>query len=93
MRNRSKSEHAYLASCGALFAALGTAAVGILPNLLPARNPKYSLLIYDAAVSRDGLVTALGWWMPGMLLVIGNFIFIHRRIRNASPAEPQAPKP
>jgi cytochrome bd-type quinol oxidase subunit 2 len=88
LRNRSRSEHAYLASCGALFAALGTAAVGILPNLLPARNPKYSLPIYDAAV----LVTALWWWMPGMLLVIGYFIFIHRRIRNASPAEPQAPK-
>ncbi|HYV26682.1 MAG TPA: cytochrome d ubiquinol oxidase subunit II [Candidatus Eisenbacteria bacterium] len=84
LRQRSKADHAYLASCLALFAALGTAAVGIFPNILPARNPNYSLPIYDAAVSPDGLVTALWWWIPGVLLVIGYFIFIHRRIRNPS---------
>jgi cytochrome d ubiquinol oxidase subunit II len=84
LRQRSKAEHAYLASCGALSAALGTAAVGIFPNILPARNPNYSLPIYDAAVSPDGLAMALWWWIPGMILVAGYFIFIHRRIRTPS---------
>lgn len=89
-RRGSRPQAAYLASCVALFAALGTAAVGIFPNILPARVPKYSLPIYDASVSPDGLATALWWWIPGILLVLGYFIFIHRRIlRPAEIHEPQ----
>ena len=81
LRRRGRAERAYLASCVALFAALGTAAVGIFPNILPARDPNYSLSIYDATVSRDGLAAALWWWIPGIALVAVYFIFIHRRVR------------
>ena len=86
LRHRAKAGHAYLASCVTLFAALATAAVGIFPNILPARDPNHALSIYDATVSRDGLATTLWWWIPGILLVTGYFAFIHAQLRKR-PAE------
>jgi cytochrome d ubiquinol oxidase subunit II len=79
LRRRGKPVRAYLASGIALFAALATAAVGIFPNILPARDPNHSLSIYDATVSSHGLATALWWWLPGILLVAGYFGVIHSR--------------
>jgi cytochrome d ubiquinol oxidase subunit II len=81
LRQRTRREPAYLASCIALFSALATAAVGIFPSILPARDPNRSLLIYDATVSRDGLATALWWWIPGILLATSYFVFIHAQLR------------
>ena len=86
LRQRGKPLGAYLSSCVALFAALATAAVGIFPNILPARDPRYALSIYDAAVSRDGLETALLWWVPGILLVTCYFAIIHAHNRKHSAA-------
>src|SRR6185436_17904095 len=86
LRQRGKPMGAYLSSCVALLAALATAAVGMFPNILPARDPRYALSIYDAAVSRDGLVTALWWWVPGILLVSCYFGFIHAYNRKQSGA-------
>jgi cytochrome d ubiquinol oxidase subunit II len=78
---RDKPDRAYASSCAALFAALATAAVGIFPNILPARDPSHALSIYDATVSREGLAAALWWWVPGIVLVIGYFAFIHAHMR------------
>jgi cytochrome d ubiquinol oxidase subunit II len=86
LRQRARPGSAYLASCLALGAALATAAVGIFPNILPARDPARSLTIYDATVSRHGLATALWWWIPGLLLVMGYFVFIHAHLQ----ARPEA---
>jgi cytochrome bd-type quinol oxidase subunit 2 len=80
-RSRNKAQRAHVASCAALFAAPATAAVGIFPNILPARSPNYSLQIYDATVSRDGLAVALCWWIPGLMLVVGYFVVIHSHAR------------
>jgi cytochrome bd-type quinol oxidase subunit 2 len=77
-RQRARPARPYPASCVALFAALATATVGIFPNILPARDPSYALSIYDAAASREGLVVALWWWIPGILLVAGCFGLIHK---------------
>jgi cytochrome d ubiquinol oxidase subunit II len=75
---RARPARAYLASCIALFAAMATAAVGIFPNILPARDPSFGLSVYKAAASEEGLSAALWWWVPGILLVAGYFAFIHR---------------
>jgi cytochrome d ubiquinol oxidase subunit II len=80
LQRRGKPVRAYLSSCVALFAALATAAVGIFPNILPARDSSHALSIYDAAVSRDGLSAALWWWIPGILLVTAYFSFIHAHL-------------
>lgn len=76
-----KPLRAYLSSSVALFAALATAAVGIFPNILPAREPHHALSIYDSTVSPHGLAVALWWWIPGVLLVMGYFAFIHTHLR------------
>jgi cytochrome d ubiquinol oxidase subunit II len=86
---RGKPLRAYLASGVTLFAALATAAVGIFPNLLPARDPTYGLSIYDSAVSRHGLIVALWWWLPGILLVAGYFGFIHSRMAKGADTKPE----
>src|SRR5262249_12289026 len=80
LRQRNQPARAYIFSCLALLAALATAAVGIFPNILPARDPIHGLSIHDAAVSSDGLATALWWWVPGILLVAGYFAFLHVRL-------------
>ena len=79
-RRHGEMVRAYLSSCVALFAALATAAVGIFPNILPARDSTYALSIYDSAASREGLAAALWWWIPGTLLVAGYFAFIHTQV-------------
>jgi cytochrome bd-type quinol oxidase subunit 2 len=86
LRRGGKPHRAYAASCVALLGALATAAVGIFPNILPARDPTRALPIYDATVSSAGLATALWWWIPGILLVAGYFVFIHTHLPKP-PAE------
>jgi cytochrome d ubiquinol oxidase subunit II len=86
LRPRAKAALAYVASCVALFAALATVAVGVFPNILPARDPNHALSIYDATVSSDGLAAALWWWIPGILLAIGYFAFIHAQLRRRPAA-------
>ncbi|PWU13599.1 MAG: cytochrome d ubiquinol oxidase subunit II [Verrucomicrobia bacterium] len=81
---------AYLSSCVALFAALATAAVGIFPNILPARDPNFALSIYDSTVSPHNLAVALWWWIPGVLLVIGYFAFIHTNTGNQTTDQDKA---
>jgi hypothetical protein len=51
--------------------------VGIFPNILPARDQNYALSIYDSTVSEKNLALALWWWIPGIVLVLGYFAFIH----------------
>jgi cytochrome bd-type quinol oxidase subunit 2 len=60
---------------------MATAAVGIFPNILPARDPNRALPIYDATVSHEGLAAALWWWIPGILLVAAYFVFMHSYLR------------
>jgi cytochrome d ubiquinol oxidase subunit II len=79
-RKHDRPGRAYLSSSLALFAAFATAAVGIFPNILPARDPRFSLTIYDNSVSHDGLATALWWWIPGILLVVAYFSFIYTQL-------------
>jgi len=83
LRQHVQAKRAYLASCIALFGALATAAVGVFPNILPARDPNHALSIYDATVSRHGLAAALWWWIPGILLATGYFAFIHAQLRKS----------
>jgi cytochrome d ubiquinol oxidase subunit II len=77
----------------ALFAAMATAAVGIFPNILPARDPNHSLSIYDTAVSREGLAASLWWWIPGLVLVTVYFAFIHSQMRKNVEMPPRQTSP
>ena len=72
---------AFVCSCVYLAGMLGGAAVGAYPNVLPARDPRYSLTIYNTATGAHGLRVGLVWWSLGMALAIGYFVFIYRMFR------------
>ena len=58
---------------------LTSAAFGVFPYVLPARpDPALSLTIHNAATAGYGLKVALAWWIPGMILALGYFVFVYR---------------
>jgi cytochrome bd ubiquinol oxidase subunit II len=71
---------AFLASGIGIAGMLASAAFGVFPNLLPANTvPSFSLTVYNAAAGGYGLSLALCWFLPGIALAIGYFVFIYRR--------------
>jgi cytochrome d ubiquinol oxidase subunit II len=70
---------AFLASCLFILGMLASAAAGLYPNLLPAREGHpYGLTIHNAAASHHALVVGLRWWSLGIALAIGYFIIAYR---------------
>jgi cytochrome d ubiquinol oxidase subunit II len=50
--------------------------------VLPAStDPSYSLTIYNSAAGRHGLIVGLSWWIIGIVLTLGYFVFIYRMFR------------
>ncbi len=79
-RRRNEDRQAFLASCTCVAGLLASAAFGIFPFVLPStRDPSLGLTIHNTAASRYGLTVGLAWWVPGVMLVIGYFVYIHRR--------------
>ena len=70
---------AFLASSAYLAGMLASAAFGLYPNVLPGRNPIYSLTIDNAKAADYGLKIGLVWWTIGMALAAGYFVFTYRR--------------
>ena len=58
---------------------LTSAAFGIYPYVLPAStDPRFGLTIHNAAAASYGLKVGLAWFIPGMLLVAGYFVYVYR---------------
>jgi cytochrome d ubiquinol oxidase subunit II len=74
--------HAFLASCVYITGMLVGAVFALYPLVLPAStDPAYSLTIYSAAAGHHGLTVGLVWWLLGMVLALGYFVFIYRMFR------------
>jgi len=70
---------AFLASCLYITGMLASAAFGVYPYVLPSNvDPKLGLTIHNTATSHYGLQVGLAWWIPGMLLVLGYFVYVYR---------------
>jgi cytochrome d ubiquinol oxidase subunit II len=70
---------AFLASCAYLVGMLTSVAFGLYPLVLPAStNPAYSLTIYNAKAADYGLKIGLAWWILGMALATGYFVYTYR---------------
>lgn len=80
LRRRGSARGAVLASAVALYGMVGTAAIGIYPEVLPARDPALGLTVHQAAAPREGLLLALFWWIPGMALVGGYYAYLAWKI-------------
>jgi cytochrome d ubiquinol oxidase subunit II len=69
----------FLASCGFIAGMLGTAAAGLYPDILPARDGRpFGLTIHNAASGHHALVVGLRWWSLGIVLAVAYFILAYR---------------
>jgi cytochrome d ubiquinol oxidase subunit II len=74
-----KGLEAFLSSCLFILGMLTSAAFGVYPYLLPSTpNPSLGLTIYNAAAPLYGLQVGLMWFIPGMILTCGYFIYTYR---------------
>jgi cytochrome d ubiquinol oxidase subunit II len=79
---RRQEMRAFLASCVYITGMLVGAVFALYPIVLPAStDPALSLTIYSAAAGHHGLSVGLIWWVPGMILTLGYFIFVYRMFR------------
>jgi cytochrome d ubiquinol oxidase subunit II len=67
--------------CSSLFIVgmLTSAAFGLYPYMLPSNtDPRLGLTVYNAAAAPYGLKVGLAWFIPGMLLTTGYFVYTYR---------------
>jgi cytochrome d ubiquinol oxidase subunit II len=69
---------AFFASCLYITGMLTSVVFGVFPMVLPARKPIYSLTVNGAKASDYGLKVGLIWWVVGIMLAAGYFIFVYR---------------
>ena len=72
----------FLSSTLFMVGMLGGTAFALYPNLLTSStDPSASLTIYNTAAQAYGLTVGLSWWIVGMVLVAGYFIYVYRSFR------------
>jgi cytochrome bd ubiquinol oxidase subunit II len=76
---REDDVKSFLASCAYIVGMLTSVVFGLYPLVLPASsNPAYSLTIENAKAGDYGLRIGLVWWIIGMILATGYFVFTYR---------------
>ena len=76
---RGQEVEAFLASCTYIVGMLTSVVFGLYPYVLPSNsNPELGITLYVAAAPSYGLKVGLSWWIVGMLLVTGYFVFTYR---------------
>jgi len=78
---KGKEKLAFVASSLYITGMLVGAAFALYPVVLPARDPQYSLTIYNTATGAHGLSVGLVWWCLGAVLALGYFVFVYRMFR------------
>jgi cytochrome d ubiquinol oxidase subunit II len=79
---RADHRKAFLSSCAYIAGMLSSAAFGLFPYVLPSNtDPRLGLTVWNTATAGHGLRVALAWWIPGMILVLGYFVFVYRHFR------------
>jgi cytochrome d ubiquinol oxidase subunit II len=79
MNSRLQELGAFLCSCLFIVGMLTSAAFGVYPYVLPSNSdPALSLTVWNAAAPLYGLKVGLIWFIPGMLLTTGYFVYTYR---------------
>jgi len=84
---RKNERNAFLASCAYLLGMLTSLVFGVYPMVLPARNAIYALTVHNAKAPDYGLKIGLIWWVIGMVLAAGYFVFVYRSFAGKVTAE------
>lgn len=81
-RAQSKDKAAFVCSSLYIAGMLGGAALGLYPYLLPSStDPAFSLTVQNSVSARYGLSVGLVWWIIGMTLATGYFVYLYRLFR------------
>lgn len=76
---RKDDMKSFLASCVYIVGMLTSVVFGLYPLVLPAStNAAYSLTVYNAKAGDYGLHVGLVWWIIGMTLATGYFLYVYR---------------
>ena len=77
-----KQKLAFVGSGLYLTAMLVGAVYALYPMVLPAStDPAYSLTIDSTAAGHHGLVVGVIWWLIGIVITLGYFVFLYRMFR------------
>lgn len=73
---------AFLSSSLFITGMLSATAFGLYPYLLPATtNHDYSMTVFNSKAGEYGLNVGLAWWVFGMILTIGYFVYLFYSFR------------
>jgi cytochrome bd ubiquinol oxidase subunit II len=76
-RLKQNDVKAFISSSVFIAGMLAGTAFGLYPNLLPSTiNNDYSLTVYNSKAADYGLQIALYWWIAGIILTTGYFIYL-----------------
>ena len=79
---KRRDREAFWASSAYIKGMLGGAAFALYPVLLPSSsNPTYSLTVYSARTGEYSMRVGLIWWVIGMFVATGYFVFAYRFFR------------
>jgi cytochrome bd ubiquinol oxidase subunit II len=78
---KDKEKLAFVASSMYIAGMLVGAAFALYPVVLPARDRRYDLTIYNTAAGNHGLSVGLAWWTLAAVLAIAYFVFVYRMFR------------
>lgn len=79
---RRNDWRAFLCSCLYLFSMLVGAAVGLFPTMLPSSSDSSNDITIDRALTGSYAASVgLVWWVFGILLALGYFVFVYRMFR------------
>ena len=87
-QKHNNDARAFLSSALFIGSMLASTAFGLYPNVLPAStNPDYGLTIFNTSAQPHGLQVGIVWWVVGIILTAGYFVFVYRRFRGKVSAE------
>jgi cytochrome d ubiquinol oxidase subunit II len=82
LHHRGRVREAFFASAAFLAGMIWSCAYALYPFVLPSSiAPSLGLTVTNAAANRQGLVTAMAWWIPGMALAVTYGAIMYRRGR------------
>ena len=76
--SRQDELKSFLASACYLTGMLLSVVFGLFPMVLPARNAEFSLTVANSQASSYGLKVGAVWWLFGMILATGYFVYVYR---------------
>lgn len=89
-RMREKDTAAFVSSTMFIASMLAATAFGLYPTLLPSSTkPEYAITIHNAAAHEYGLNVGLVWWIIGILLATGYFVYTYRLFRGKVTVSPE----